>query len=78
MTADELSLKVIGDAEPQGLCGSGLVDAVTGLVAVGLVDFSGRFVSAEEAERTAPGLPSRAPRSGAACAPPTARSRWSA
>ena len=25
-------MKVIGDAEPLGLCGSGLVDAVTGLV----------------------------------------------
>ena len=44
MTPDELTLKVIGDAEPQGLCGSGLVDAVTGLVKVGLLDSSGRFV----------------------------------
>ena len=44
MTPDELELKVIGDAEPQGLCGSGLVDAVTGLVKVGLLDSSGRFV----------------------------------
>jgi len=42
MTPDELTLKVIGDAEPQGLCGSGLVDAVTGLVRVGLLDSSGR------------------------------------
>ena len=50
MTPDELTLKVIGDAEPQGLCGSGLVDAVTGLVKVGLLDSSGRFVS-EEAGR---------------------------
>ena len=44
MTPDELSLKVIGDAEPQGLCGSGLVDAVTGLVRLGLLDSSGRFI----------------------------------
>ena len=44
MTPDELTLKVIGDAEPQGLCGSGLVDAVTGLVKVGLLDSSGRFI----------------------------------
>ncbi|HLI42009.1 MAG TPA: ASKHA domain-containing protein [Streptosporangiaceae bacterium] len=59
MTPDELSLKVIGDAEPQGLCGSGLVDAVTGLVRVGLLDASGRFVSDGEARARAPGLAGR-------------------
>jgi uncharacterized 2Fe-2S/4Fe-4S cluster protein (DUF4445 family) len=59
MTPDELGLKVIGDAEPQGLCGSGLVDAVTGLVRVGLLDSSGRFVSEEEARVRAPGLAGR-------------------
>ena len=58
MTADELSLKVIGDAGPQGLCGSGLVDAVTGLVRVGLLDESGRFVS-EDGPGLAPGLAGR-------------------
>jgi uncharacterized 2Fe-2S/4Fe-4S cluster protein (DUF4445 family) len=64
MTPDDLTLRVIGDAEPQGLCGSGLVDAVTGLVRVGLLDSSGRFVSAEEAERGAPGLAGRLTRIG--------------
>jgi len=59
MTPGELSLKVIGDAEPQGLCGSGLVDAVTGLVRVGLLDSSGRFVAAASAEAVAPGLADR-------------------
>jgi uncharacterized 2Fe-2S/4Fe-4S cluster protein (DUF4445 family) len=59
MTADELSLKVIGDAEPQGLCGSGLVDAVTGLVRVGLLDESGRFISEDDARHKAPGLAGR-------------------
>ncbi|MBV9093479.1 MAG: DUF4445 domain-containing protein [Streptosporangiaceae bacterium] len=59
MTRDELSLKVIGDAEPQGLCGSGLVDAVTGLVRVGMLDASGRFVPAEQAQARAPGLAGR-------------------
>ena len=39
MTAGELTLKVIGDAEPPGLCGSGLVDAVTGLVGPGAAGF---------------------------------------
>ena len=59
MTPDELTLKVIGDAEPQGLCGSGLVDAVTGLVRLGLLDDSGRLVTEEEAEVQAPGLAAR-------------------
>jgi uncharacterized 2Fe-2S/4Fe-4S cluster protein (DUF4445 family) len=59
MTAEELTLKVIGDAEPQGLCGSGLVDAVTGLVRTGLLDSSGRFVTEEQARAIAPGLAPR-------------------
>ncbi|HJY00969.1 MAG TPA: ASKHA domain-containing protein, partial [Streptosporangiaceae bacterium] len=59
MTPDELTLKVIGDAEPQGLCGSGLVDAVTGLVKLGLLDESGRFVTETEAASRAPGLAGR-------------------
>jgi uncharacterized 2Fe-2S/4Fe-4S cluster protein (DUF4445 family) len=59
MTADELTMKVIGDVEPQGLCGSGLVDAVTGLVKLGLLDSSGRFVPEEQAALLAPGLAGR-------------------
>jgi uncharacterized 2Fe-2S/4Fe-4S cluster protein (DUF4445 family) len=59
MKADELTLKVIGDVEPQGLCGSGLVDAVTGLVKVGLLDSSGRFVRQDQAATLAPGLAGR-------------------
>jgi uncharacterized 2Fe-2S/4Fe-4S cluster protein (DUF4445 family) len=64
MTPDELSLKVIGDAEPQGLCGSGLVDAVTGLVRVGLLDSSGRFIGEDAARDIAPGLAGRLRRVG--------------
>ena len=64
MTGEELSLKVIGDAEPQGLCGSGLVDAVTGLVRLGLLDSSGRFIAEEEAAAKAPGLAGRLTRIG--------------
>ena len=67
MTPDDLSLKVIGDAEPQGLCGSGLVDAVTGLVRMGLLDSSGRFIPEEEAHAQGPGAgrPADADRQGA-------------
>jgi uncharacterized 2Fe-2S/4Fe-4S cluster protein (DUF4445 family) len=40
----EVELTVIGDVEPSGLCGSGLVDAVAELVTAGVLDHSGRFV----------------------------------
>jgi uncharacterized 2Fe-2S/4Fe-4S cluster protein (DUF4445 family) len=59
MTPDGLELKVIGDAPPAGLCGSGLVDAVASLVSLGLLDTSGRLVSAADAARLAPGLAAR-------------------
>jgi uncharacterized 2Fe-2S/4Fe-4S cluster protein (DUF4445 family) len=45
----QVSLEVIGDAPPVGLCGSGLVDAVAELVGCGLLDHSGRFVEQERA-----------------------------
>ncbi len=64
MTADGLNLKVIGDAPPAGLCGSGLVDAVAGLVGLGLLDPSGRLVSEERAAQIAPGLAPRLTRLG--------------
>jgi len=59
MTPDSLDLKVIGDAPPAGLCGSGLVDAVAALVSLGLLDQSGRLVSQEDAALLAPGLAER-------------------
>jgi uncharacterized 2Fe-2S/4Fe-4S cluster protein (DUF4445 family) len=59
MTPETIEVKVIGDAEPAGLCGSGLVDAVTSLVRLGLLDGSGRLVPQEQAAELAPGLVSR-------------------
>ena len=64
MTPDGLELKVIGDTAA-GLCGSGLVDAVTGLVRLGLLDSSGRLVSEERAAELAPGLADRLTQLGA-------------
>jgi uncharacterized 2Fe-2S/4Fe-4S cluster protein (DUF4445 family) len=64
MTPDALELTVIGDTAPAGLCGSGLVDAVTGLVRLGLLDPSGRFVPEERAAALAPGLAGRLTRLG--------------
>jgi uncharacterized 2Fe-2S/4Fe-4S cluster protein (DUF4445 family) len=54
-----LSLQVIGDVEPRGLCGSGLVDAVSELVRIGLLDGSGRFVADEAAQEMAPHVADR-------------------
>jgi uncharacterized 2Fe-2S/4Fe-4S cluster protein (DUF4445 family) len=54
-----VSLQVIGDSTPEGLCGSGLVDAVASLVTVGLLDHSGRFVPDDVAARVAPALAPR-------------------
>jgi uncharacterized 2Fe-2S/4Fe-4S cluster protein (DUF4445 family) len=57
--ADDIALEVIGDIEPVGLCGSGLVDAVAELVRVGLLDHSGRYVDDEAAKEIEPGLAPR-------------------
>src|SRR4029079_12720985 len=56
---DAVTLGVIGDVEPKGLCGSGLVDAVAELVKVGLLDASGRFVPEDVAKEVAPALADR-------------------
>jgi uncharacterized 2Fe-2S/4Fe-4S cluster protein (DUF4445 family) len=61
---DELRLQVIGDVEPAGMCGSGLVDCVAELVHSGLLDHSGRFVDDETAAREHPGLAPRLTRIG--------------
>jgi uncharacterized 2Fe-2S/4Fe-4S cluster protein (DUF4445 family) len=59
-----VTLGVIGDVEPRGLCGSGLVDAVAELVRIGLLDSSGRFVPDHVAADLAPGLADRLTRIG--------------
>jgi len=59
-----VELSVIGDVTPRGLCGSGLVDAVSELVRVGLLDHSGRFVPEEKAAEIAPALADRLTRIG--------------
>lgn len=59
VAGDELELGVIGDVEPVGICGSGLVDAAAELHRAGLLDSSGRFVPDEQAARIAPALARR-------------------
>jgi uncharacterized 2Fe-2S/4Fe-4S cluster protein (DUF4445 family) len=56
---DDLELEVIGDAPAVGICGSGLVDAVSELVRSGLLDHSGRFIADDAAAELHPGLAPR-------------------
>ena len=56
LTSEGMSVKVIGDGQPVGLCGSGLVDAVACLIRAGLLDHSGRLVSDDAASALAPNL----------------------
>jgi uncharacterized 2Fe-2S/4Fe-4S cluster protein (DUF4445 family) len=55
----ELELGVIGEVDPVGICGSGLVDCVAELVHAGLLDHSGRFIPDEDAAALAPALAAR-------------------
>ena len=59
LTPDTVNLGVIGDLPAAGLCGSGLVDAVAELCRIGLLDPSGRLITADLAARLAPGLADR-------------------
>lgn len=47
----EPEYEVIGDAKPEGLCGSGLIDTVAQLYLTGLLDPTGRFVLDNETSR---------------------------
>ena len=59
ITRESVTLGVIGDATPVGICGSGLVDAVFALHQLGFLDDSGRFVTDENAKTIAPALSNR-------------------
>ncbi len=64
ITPEGVELEVIGDTEPVGIAGSGLVDCVAELVHVGLVDGSGRFLADEQAAERFPALRDRLARIG--------------
>ncbi len=59
-----VELGVIGDVEARGLCGSGLVDAVSELVRHGVLDSSGRFVPDEQLAEMLPAIAPRLTRIG--------------
>lgn len=45
-----VTIHVIGDTEPKGICGSGIIDVAAEMARAGILDFSGKFVD------TAPGV----------------------
>ncbi len=45
---DQVNVTVIGEAAPAGICGSGVIEAVSGLVRAGIVDSTGRLLPPEE------------------------------
>ena len=49
---DGLKISVIGDGEPRGICGSGLLDALAVLLDTGAVDETGRLLNTDEIEHS--------------------------
>jgi len=45
---DDLKVKVIGNIIPQGICGSGLIDVVSTLLKLGIINKSGRILNRKE------------------------------
>ncbi len=52
-SSDEKIYKTIGDDLPLGICGSGVVDAVSELLKSGVIDETGRMLNADEIENEA-------------------------
>jgi uncharacterized 2Fe-2S/4Fe-4S cluster protein (DUF4445 family) len=50
LAGGDVRLQVIGDADPRGICGSGLIDIVAQLRLAGLLDDGGKMMGREEAE----------------------------
>jgi uncharacterized 2Fe-2S/4Fe-4S cluster protein (DUF4445 family) len=48
ISGERLNFSTIGNVRPSGLCGSGVIDAVAGLLEAGVVDQTGRLLSPEE------------------------------
>ncbi len=60
LIGDDVTLNVIGDAAPAGLCGTALIDAVAELLRAGVLDETGRFREPDELPETvAPALRQR-------------------
>jgi uncharacterized 2Fe-2S/4Fe-4S cluster protein (DUF4445 family) len=53
----EVFIKTVDDAEPVGICGSGIIDVMAEMLGAGLINFKGRLASAEDLEKIHPGSP---------------------
>lgn len=54
---EDVRIKVIGNAMPIGICGSGIIDAVAQMISSGLIDWTGKFIKPEAmAEKNIPEL----------------------
>ncbi len=55
----ELEFTTIGGAKPIGICGSGIVDSIAGMLSAGLIDETGRLADEDEAEELKESLKTR-------------------
>ncbi|MGI6767275.1 MAG: ASKHA domain-containing protein [Lentihominibacter sp.] len=51
ITNGDVLFRTIGEAKPQGICGSGLIDVIAQMLDAGLIDRNGRLAAAEEVEK---------------------------
>lgn len=51
----EVVIRTVDDADPLGICGSGIIDAVAEMLGAGLINAKGRLASAEDYEKSHPG-----------------------
>lgn len=53
---DKISLKVIGDKTPLGICGSGILECISEILRVGLIEKTGRIKNKESVKESNTGL----------------------
>ncbi|MBR3184436.1 MAG: DUF4445 domain-containing protein [Firmicutes bacterium] len=51
LSDEGVSIKVIGDCKPIGICGSGIIDAIGEMVRTGVVDKTGKLLAPERLEK---------------------------
>ena len=56
--ADDVEVHTIGEAAPLGICGSGLIDAIAGMLDAGILDYTG-LIQVEDRDRLPPRLRDR-------------------
>lgn len=53
----EVFIKTVDDAEPVGICGSGIIDVMAEMLGAGLINFKGRLASKEDLQKIHPESP---------------------